>query len=68
MISAIYHKMLNFVNKLFGSSSQRILKKYSSIVIITHPAKELFLNNSLKQLMKKNFLIQKPKLIRIEKV
>ena len=43
-------------------------KKYSSIVIITHPAKELFLNNSLKQLMKKKFLIQKPKLIRIEKV
>ena len=24
--------MLNFVNKLFGSSSQRMLKKYSSIV------------------------------------
>ena len=32
MISAIYHKMLNFVNKLFGSSSQRMLKKYSFIV------------------------------------
>ena len=32
MISAIYHKMLNFVNKLFGSSSQRMLKKYSSTV------------------------------------
>ena len=43
-------------------------KKYSSIVIITHPAKDRFLNNSLKQLMKKKFLIQKPKLIRIEKV
>ena len=32
MISAIYHKMLNFVNKLFGSSSQRMLKKYSSTI------------------------------------
>ena len=32
MITAIYHKMLNFVNKLFGSSSQRMLKQYSPIV------------------------------------
>ena len=43
-------------------------KKHSSIVIVTHPAKELFLKKSLKQLMKKKFLIQRPKLIRIEKV
>ena len=32
MISAFYHKMLNFVNKLFGSSSQRIIREYSSTV------------------------------------
>ena len=32
MISAFYHKMLNIVNKLFGSSSDRIVKKYSSLV------------------------------------
>ena len=32
MISAFYHKMLNFVNKLFGSSTQRTLKAYASTV------------------------------------
>ena len=32
MISAFYHKMINIVNKLFGSSSKRVLKKYSTIV------------------------------------
>ena len=32
MISAFYHKMINIVNKLFGSASKRVLKKYSTIV------------------------------------
>ena len=43
-------------------------KKHSSIVIITHHAKDLFLDRTIRQLMKKKYLIQKPKLIRIEKV
>ncbi len=32
MISAFYHKMLNIVNKLFGSSTKRTIKKYSNII------------------------------------
>jgi len=32
MISAFYHKMLKFVNKLFGSSGQKTIKKYIPIV------------------------------------
>ena len=32
MISAFYHKMLKFVNKLFGSSGQKTIKKYLPIV------------------------------------
>ena len=32
MISAIYHNMLNIVNKLFGSLGAKNLKKYNKIV------------------------------------
>ena len=43
-------------------------KKYSSIVIITHETNEFFLSNCLKKLFKKKYLINKPKIIRIEDV
>ena len=32
MVSAFYHKMLNIVNKLFGTSSKRVIKQYKTIV------------------------------------
>ena len=43
-------------------------KKYSSIVIITHQTKDIFLKKSLDQLTKKKYIIKKPKLIRIEEI
>ena len=43
-------------------------KKYSSIIIITHKAKDLFLKKAIKQLSLKSYLIKKPKLIRIEEI
>ncbi|OUX54104.1 MAG: homoserine dehydrogenase [Pelagibacteraceae bacterium TMED287] len=44
------------------------IKKYSSIVIITHEVKDILLNRCINQLSKKKYLIQKPKVIRIEKL
>ena len=43
-------------------------KKYSSIVIITHQAKDVMLNKTVGQLSKKKYLVQKPKFIRIESI
>ncbi len=43
-------------------------KKYSSIVIITHKVKNIFLSKTVSQLQRKNYLITKPKLIRIENI
>ena len=40
-------------------------KKFSSIIIITHDSKDKFLNKIIKQTEKKNYIIKKPKLIRI---
>lgn len=41
-------------------------KKSSSIIVITHIAKDKFLNKTLKEVSKKNYIIRKPKLIRID--
>ncbi len=43
-------------------------KKYSSIVIVTHQAKDSLLNKTVFHLSKKKYLIQKPKFIRIENI
>ena len=43
-------------------------KKYSSIIIITHSSKDLFIKKAIKQLCLKNYLLKKPKLIRIENI
>ena len=43
-------------------------KNNSSIVIITHESKDILLIKTIKQLSKKKYLIQKPKLIRIENI
>ena len=40
-------------------------KKFSSIIVITHSSKNKFLNKIIKQTEKKNYIIKKPKLIRI---
>ena len=41
-------------------------KKISSIIIVTHKSKNKFLNKILKEVVKKNFIKKKPKLIRID--
>ena len=41
-------------------------KKSSSIIIITHSAKDQYLNKIIKQISKKNYIRKKPKLIRID--
>jgi len=43
-------------------------KKYSSIVIVTHEAKDEFLNKTIKQLSKRSYLKEKPKFFRIERI
>tara|TARA_A100001015_G_scaffold101300_1_gene112522 strand:- start:831 stop:2123 length:1293 start_codon:yes stop_codon:yes gene_type:complete len=41
-------------------------KKYSSIIIVTHKAKNISISKTIKLLNKKNYLIKKTKIIRIE--
>ena len=41
-------------------------KKSSSIIIVTHKSKDKFLSKILKEITKKNYIKQKPKLIRID--
>ncbi len=43
-------------------------KKSSSIIIITHMSKDKFLKKIIKEISKKNFLKNKPKLIRIDNI
>ena len=43
-------------------------KKVSSIIIITHNSKDKSLNKILKEVSKKNYIIKKPKLIRIDNI
>ena len=66
--------MLSDVTKIFSKNSfyKRVIqspdknKKRSSIVIITHRSKENYIQKTLKTLTKKSYIIQKPKLLRIE--
>ena len=67
--------VLSDVTKIFSNnkvSIKRVLqspqknKKNSSIVIITHRSKDNFIQKTLKTLVKKSYIIKKPKLIRIE--
>ena len=67
--------VLTDVTKTFSNnkvSIKRVLqnpyknKKNSSIVIITHRSKDSHLQKTLKTLAKKSYIIQKPKLLRIE--
>ncbi len=69
------HGVLSNITKIFANnkvSIKRLIqnpyksKKFSSITIITHLAKDINLMKTLKQLKNKKFIITKPKLIRIE--
>ena len=67
--------VLSDVTKVFSAnkvSIKRVLqnpyknKKNSSIIIITHRSKDINIQKTLKTLAKKSYIIQKPKLLRIE--
>ena len=67
--------VLSDVTKIFSNnkvSIKRVLqspyknKKNSSIIIITHRSKDDFIQKTLKTLAKKSYIINKPKLLRIE--
>ena len=67
--------VLSDVTKIFAKNKVSIkrvlqnpykLKKNSSIVIITHSSKDIRIQKTLKTLAKKSYIIQKPKLLRIE--
>ena len=67
--------VLSDITKTFSKnkvSIKRVLqnpykfKKNSSIIIITHSSKDNHIQKTLKTLAKKSYIIQKPKLLRIE--
>ena len=65
--------VLSDITRIFSTnkvSIKRVLqnpyKKYSSILIITHSCKDADIQKTLKTLAKKSYIIQKPKLLRIE--
>ena len=65
--------VLSDITRIFSTnkvSIKRVLqnphKKYSSILIITHNCKDADIQKTLKTLAKKSYIIQKPKIIRIE--
>ena len=66
--------VLSSITKIFSKnkvSIKRLIqnpyksKKFSSIIIITHNAKDKFLNKIIKQTQTKPYVVKKPKLIRI---
>ena len=63
-ITSIFSKNKVSIKRLIQNPYKS--KKYSSIIIITHKIKDIYLKKSIKILSNKNFLIKKPKLIRIE--
>ena len=65
--------VLSDITRIFSTnkvSIKRVLqnpyKKYSSILIMTHSCKDADIQKTLKTLAKKSYIIQKPKIIRIE--
>jgi homoserine dehydrogenase len=62
-ITTIFSKNKVSIKRLIQNPNKS--KKFSSIIIITHSSKDKFLNKILKQVEKKSYIIDKPKLIRI---
>ena len=71
------HGVLSNITKIMSKnkvSIKRLIqnpyksKKFSSIVIITHKAKNVKLKKIINQLTQKNYILKKPKLIRIENI
>ncbi len=62
-ITNVFSKNKVSIKRLIQNPNK--LKKFSSIVIITHNSKDKSLNKIIKQIEKKSYIIKKPKLIRI---
>ena len=63
-ITNIFSKNKVSIKRLIQNPNRN--KKISSIIIITHNAKNISLNKILKEVSKKNYINKKPKLIRID--
>ena len=63
-ITNIFSKNKVSIKRLIQSPYKN--KKFSSIVIITHKSKDKFLSKIMKEVQKKNYMMRKPKLIRID--
>ena len=63
-ITSIFSKNKVSIKRLIQNPNKN--KKTSSIVIITHSAKDKNLNKVLKEILKRKYIKRKPKLIRIE--
>ena len=58
-ITNVFSKNKVSIKRLIQNPNK--LKKYSSIIIITHECKDKFLNKIIKQISKKFYIIKKPK-------
>ena len=63
-ITNIFSKNKVSIKRLVQNPNKE--KKLSSIIIITHISKDLYLRKILKEITKKNYIKKKPKLIRID--
>ena len=63
-ITNIFSKNKVSIKRLVQNPNKE--KKLSSIIIVTHMSKDLYLNKILKEISKKNYIKKKPKLIRID--
>jgi|TARA_B110000881_G_scaffold219403_1_gene241224 homoserine dehydrogenase len=62
-ITKIFSKNKVSIKRLVQNPNSN--KKLSSIIIITHTSKDLYLNKIIKEISKKSYINRKPKLIRI---
>ena len=62
-ITNVFSKNKTSIKRLIQNPNKN--KKISSIIIITHSTKDIYLNRILKIISKKNYIKRKPKLIRI---
>lgn len=63
-ITNVFSKNKTSIKRLIQNPDKN--KKISSIIVITHASKDKYLNKILKEISKKKFIKEKPKLIRID--
>ena len=63
-ITSIFSKNKVSIKRLVQNPNKE--RKLSSIIVVTHMSKDLYLRKILKEITKKNYIKKKPKLIRID--